>query len=129
MPIHTNDTNKIIYKELSYKINGILFRAHNELGRYCRERQYADKLEELWKENKINYKREKKMLGDLVTGNIPDFCIEDKILLEIKAKSFIVKEDYYQIQRYLQTNKIKLGLLVNFRNRYLKPIRIIRINS
>lgn len=129
MRMHTNNANKIIHKEFSYKINGILFKVHNELGRYCREKQYADKIEELLKENQISYKRERKISGDLAGGNIPDFDIENKILLEIKAKRFVTREDYYQIQRYLQTNKIKLGLLVNFRNRYLKPIRIIRINS
>ncbi len=39
------------------------------------------------------------------------------------------KEDYYQAQRYLQASGIKLALLVNFRNRYLKPVRIIRIDT
>ncbi len=40
---------KIIHKELSYRINGLLFKTHKELGRFCRERQYADKFEELLK--------------------------------------------------------------------------------
>lgn len=63
------------------------------------------------------------------TGNIADFLIENKIIIEAKAKQFILKDDYYQIQRYLQASNIKLGLLVNFRNKYIKPKRIIRIDT
>jgi len=33
---------KPIYAELSYKINGVLFAVHNELGRYRSEKIYAD---------------------------------------------------------------------------------------
>ena len=42
---------------------------------------------------------------------------------------FQINEDYYQLQRYLQISNIKLGLLVNFRNQYLKPIRVIKIDT
>ena len=37
--------SNLIYPELSYKIVGILFIVHNELGRFCNERQYADAIE------------------------------------------------------------------------------------
>ena len=124
----TNDTNqntKIIHKELSYKINGILFKVHNELGRFCREKQYADTIELLLKDAKIDYAREK----TTSLNNIPDFIIESKIILELKTEPFILKEHYNQVQRYLQDTNLKLGLLANFRSKYLKPIRIIRINS
>src|SRR3989344_879046 len=58
-------------------------------------------------------------------SNFVDFIIEDKIVLELKAKPFTDKEDYYQLRRYLHNAKVKLGLLVNFRDRYLKPKRIL----
>lgn len=63
------------------------------------------------------------------TGNILDFIVENKIILELKNTRILTKENYRQIQNYLQQTNIKLGLLVNFRSRYLKPIRIIRIDS
>lgn len=127
--MRTNDTNrnkKIIYPELSYLLTGICFDAHNELGRYGREKQYCDLIEKKLQEARITYEREYTVKG---TGNIIDFLIEDKIVLEIKAKRLILKEDYYQLQRYLQILNKKLGLLVNFRNRYLKPLRIIKIDT
>jgi len=123
----TNYTNrKIIYPKLSFKINGVCFKIHNQLGRYSREKQYCDLLEEEFKKLEITYKRECKIKR---TGNVVDFLIADIIILEIKAKRIILKDDYYQIQRYLQASYCKLGLLINFRNRYLKPIRVIRIDT
>lgn len=125
---NTNNTNKgkLIYPELSYLITGICFEVHNQLGRYSREKQYGDLLEEKLKEVKIPYEREFKIAK---TGNTVDFFIDNKIILELKAEPLILKEDYYQTQRYLQASNVKLALLVNFRNRYLKPIRVVKIDT
>ncbi|OGZ18187.1 MAG: hypothetical protein A2V72_01605 [Candidatus Nealsonbacteria bacterium RBG_13_37_56] len=124
----------ILYPDLSYKICGLCFRVHNKLGRYMNEKQYADALEVLLKENKIDYLREKALpvsfLGEKERRNIPDFIIEDKVIIDLKAKFFISKEDYFQMQRYLESYRRELGLIINFRKKYIYPKRILnRINS
>lgn len=138
--MHTNDTNttnvtevvdrevggKLIFPELSYILTGIFFATHNELGRFCRERQYGDSIERRLQELGIPYVREYRV-GK--SGNQVDFIMDDKIVVEIKAKRLLIKEDYYQLQRYLQSLKKKLGLLVNFQNQFLKPLRIVRIDT
>ena len=48
----------LIYKDLSYEIYGILYEVHNELGRYCNEKQCADLFDKKLKDNKIKYERE-----------------------------------------------------------------------
>ncbi len=132
--MNANDSNeeKIIFKELSYKITGLLFDVHNNLGRFCREKQYGDAFEGLLKGSKIDYQREMALPLKLVDNNLTnkvDFMVDGKILVELKTKPCVTKEDYYQMQRYLQASKSKLGLLVNFSVKYLHPIRIIRVNS
>ena len=122
----TRIAENLIYPELSYKITGILFEVHNKLNRYCKEKQYKDAIEEIFKRENVKYEKEKKLpISPFVGGNQVDFLIEGKILLECKAKPFILKEDYYQLLRYLKASGGKLGLLVNFRNKYLRPRRIV----
>ncbi|PIP18187.1 MAG: GxxExxY protein [Parcubacteria group bacterium CG_4_10_14_0_8_um_filter_35_7] len=121
----------LIYPHLSYKLSGLLFEVHNELGRFCKERQYVDLMEIKLKESRWIYEREKELPinynNKSIKGNRVDFSIENKILLEAKAKKFITKEDYFQMRRYLKASGFKLGFIVNFRNTYLKPKRIINI--
>lgn len=124
--ITNNTNNKIIYPELSYLITGICFDVHNQLNRFSREKQYGNLLEQKFKESNVPYIREYCVKN---TGNIIDFIVDDKIVLELKAKPIIVKDDYNQIQRYLQILDKKLGMIINFRNRYLKPIRIVKIET
>lgn len=90
---------KMIYPELSYKLTGILFETHNSIGRFGREKQYCD------------------------------FIVDDKIILEAKTMKMLTKDDYYQVQRYLQAANIKLGILANFSAPYLTPKRIIKIDK
>ncbi len=78
-------------------------------------------MEESLKKNRISYRREY-LISD---GNKVDFLIDDKIILDIKSKGFISKEDYFQMQRYLWSSGKELGLIVNFRNSYLKPKRVL----
>lgn len=121
--------DKVLYPDLSYLIYGLCFKVHNELGPFRSERQYGDSLENLFKINNLNYTRESELPlsfdGEERRRNITDFVIENKIILEIKTKNMITKDDYYQIKRYLISSKKKLGILINFRRRTLQPKRIL----
>jgi GxxExxY protein len=112
----------IILPELSYKVSGLLFQVHNQLGRYGREKQYADAFEGLLKQNLISYTRER---ANPNLGDKPDFIVEGSIIVELKAKPRLMREDYYQTIRYLQLHQKPLGILVNFRNRFLRPHRLL----
>ena len=120
---------KLIYPELSYKINGILFAVHNKLGRFCNEQQYSDAIEQYLKEFGIKYKREfilpPSFEKEAKGRNKADFIIDNKIILEIKAKRFLSSEDYYQVKRYLIALNKKLGIIVNFGKKFIQPKRIL----
>jgi GxxExxY protein len=120
------DESKILHKDLSHKIVGILIEVHKELGSYAREKQYCDLFEKKIKEQKFFYKRELR-IGD--SGNIIDFTIDEKIIIEFKAKPFLTAEDYNQIKRYLFQTGFQLGILVNFRDKRISPKRVLNNNN
>lgn len=120
-----NKETEIIYKELSYELCGIFYRVYDELGRYARENQYCDLIEKYLNKKEIPYKREKLLSATGIDKNKADFIVDDKMVLEIKVIPYPTKKDYYQIKRYLRLAKLKLGILVNFRQQYLKPKRIL----
>ena len=123
---------QLLYPELSYKIIGLCFEVHNQLGKYRNEQQYADALEQKLKDGKIRYKREKFLPTSFVgekNRNKPDFLIEDRIVVDLKAKRIISKDDYFQMKRYLESSNKELGVIVNFRSQYLTSKRILRPDS
>lgn len=126
MATNRKTNEKVLYPELSYSITGILFSVHNEIGEYAREKQYTDLIEKKLIESKIDYRREAS-IGK--SGNILDFIINNEIILELKSTPHIPREYFRQIQNYLQQTGLDLGLLINFRNKYIKPHRVIRIHS
>ncbi len=121
--------NKMIFPELSYKICGFCFYVHNRFGNYRNEKQYADAFEKVLQDNGIKYEREKKLppsfAGEAKNRNIADFIIEDKIIVDFKAKPIITKDDYFQTRRYSVSFNKKLGLIINFHQKYLRPKRIL----
>ncbi|NQT49195.1 GxxExxY protein [Candidatus Kuenenbacteria bacterium] len=123
------EDNKIIHKQLSYEINGLLFKVHNELGKYCNEKQVGDLFEQFLMKNGYKYEREK-VVPPLFENEKPgrnrvDFLIEGKVVVELKTKKILTREDYYQLRRYLKALNLKLGILVNFQSEYLAPKRVL----
>jgi GxxExxY protein len=102
------DKDKVLFADECFQINGICFYVQKKLGRFAKEKQFADSFEERLKELDIPYRRELTATG---TGNRIDFVIYDKILLEIKAKPFLSQEDFAQVKRYLQILNLQLGNL------------------
>ena len=125
----TQIDKRVLFPELSYKICGFCFYIHNRLGRYRNEKQYADALETILKENKVSYIREKRLQpsfkGESSCRNIPDFIIEEKVIIDLKAKDIVTKEDYFQMRRYLVSYGSSLGMIINFRQKVLYPKRIL----
>ena len=125
----TDGNGKVLFKELSYRLNGLMFKTHNDLGRFRREFQYCEYFEEQLKAELIPYRREHVLPAIDASINRVDFLIDDEVLIDFKAKPFITKEDYYQMRRYLELAKKPLGMIVNFRQVYLSPKRVLNVNA
>ena len=120
------DRIKVLYADECFEINGICFYVQNKLGRFAKEKQFCDSMEERAKELGLPCRRELVATG---TGNRIDLVFFDKILVEVKAKPFLNQDDFAQVQRYLKVLNLELGLLINFWAKSALPHRVLRRDS
>lgn len=110
--------SKLEYEELTYRIRGAIFEAYNVLGPGFKENIYHNALLEEFDKRRIKYIDKKKIKisykGKDVGIYEPDFIIEDKIIIEIKAVDMMPRVFEKQLYSYLKATKYKIGLLVNF---------------
>jgi GxxExxY protein len=122
------EKTKLLYPELSYKVRGAIFEVYKELGPYHKEKVYGNALAEELKTRDIKFSRQKrveiKYNNKKVGTYIPDFVIENKIIIELKAVKFVHKSAIKQLYHYLNGSKYRVGFLVNFKNS--KKVKIIR---
>lgn len=132
----TRITNKSpLEPELSYKIQGIFYNVTNKCGNGLKERIYQKALAEELTKNKILFEEQKRInifsvdSGKVLGHYIPDFVIENKIIVEIKASTFTTKQDVNQQISYLKASIYEIGYLVNFGTSKLYVKRSIFTND
>ena len=120
---------KIIHKELSYQIVGILFEVFDDLGYGYKENFYINAIVKNFKLNNIKFKTQVpyKLIykGEIIGKIFLDFLVEDKIILEIKKGYYFSKKNIEQILNYLKMTGLELAILANFTPNGVKFIRIL----
>lgn len=120
---------QLIFEKETYVLRGICYEVQNELGRYRNEKQYGDAIELRLQQQRIPYKREfvlpKSFDGEKCGRNRIDFLTFDSIILELKHKPAVSRDDYYQSQRYLVSLDVWLLLLINFGTKYVQIKRVL----
>lgn len=116
--------------DLTYKIIGICFEVHNELGPGFLEVVYKDAIEYELKMNNISFVREKKYeirYKEIVLAHTynADFMVDNRVILEVKAQQGVADANVKQVINYLAASGCQIGLLVNFGERSLKQKRIV----
>ena len=86
---------KILYKELSYKLVGCFYEVYNKLGPGHKENIYQKAMIKEFGLQRIKYEVKKKLKIDYKGENVgiyePDFIIDSKIIVEIKSVLLLPK--------------------------------------
>ena len=124
---------KVVHKDLSYKIVGILFEVYNELGYGYKEKYYEKAVEKYFKDEKINFYRQAKfdifVRGEIVGKYYIDFIVENKIVLELKKGNYFSRNNIEQIKGYLKITNLKLAILANYTPGGVKFLRVLNPNN
>src|SRR3989344_7720440 len=107
-----------LYSDLTEKIIGAAINVHKKLGPGYPEKIYQRALSEEFKKQEIPFNREEKFrvfYDDKDVGyEIIDFCVYDKIAIELKAMREIMDLNAKQVVSYLKGRRLRLGLILNF---------------
>src|SRR3990167_1864582 len=125
------EEDKVIYKELSYELVGILYDVYNELGYGHPERYYQKAIAVALQRNNLLFKEQVPYVlkyKNKVSGRyFLDFLIDDKIVLELKKDGRFAKKNIEQVKSYLQATNMKLAILANFTPEGVKFLRVLNI--
>lgn len=116
---------------ITYQIIGCAMEVHRRLGCGLREVTYQRALEVQFKQSHLAYRPQQQIAvyddnkdRQLLGYYIPDFVVEDSVVVEIKAFNGLGNTHIAQVIGYLAVTQCPVGLLVNFGERSLDWRRI-----
>ncbi len=109
---------EILYRDLSYQIIGCVFDVFREIGPGYDEPTYHQGLVVSFERKGLTFLSKPHFIlhyrGAKIAELEPDYIIDDKIILEIKAiQSDFLPKNYKQIISYLRITNKRLGILIN----------------
>ena len=125
----STNKEKILYKDLSYKITGLAMEVHSKLGYGFLEKVYENAMMVLLRREGIHAKQQAPItvyfVGEVVGDYYADILVEDKIILELKAIEKIIDVHRAQTLNYLKATGLHLAILLNFGKERLKYERLV----
>jgi GxxExxY protein len=124
---------KLTTDELTYKIIGLAMQVHRGQGPGLREDTYQRDLEShlatarlLFTPQQLLEVFDSQQGGKLIGYYIPDFIVDRRVVLEIKALNGLDNSHIAQVIGYLAVSGCAVGLLFNFGERNLQWKRILQ---
>ncbi len=121
--------DKLLYKDLAYKIIGLAMKVHNELGYGFLEKVYENAMMMLFKREGMTAVQQAaiavKFLGEIVGDYYADILVEGKIVLELKSVEKISDVHRAQAINYLKATGMQLAIILNFGKDKLEHERLV----
>jgi len=120
---------KLLHKDLSFKIVGLAMQVHTELGFGFLEKVYENALTHELSRAGIAVAQQKALTvlynGIAVGEYFADLLVEDEMLIELKAVPAIDAAHRAQCLNYLRATGLRLCLLMNFGTPRLEVRRVV----
>lgn len=125
----------MLHEKLTYEIRGACISVYQVLGNNHKETVYHRALKEELNQKGLNFVHEPHIdiyypkTGKKIGSYQPDFLVEDKVLLEIKAHFPLPASFQSQVYDYVKNSSYELILFVNFGGPKLYIKRFIYTND
>lgn len=120
----TKSGEDLLYEKESYLLRGACFVVYKNFGVAFKEKVIHNALAAELKQRGLTVETQKRI--DIIYKDqrvgvyIPDIVVNGQIIMELKAKPFLSKEDDRQFWYYLRGSQYKLGFLINFGSQHLQ---------
>lgn len=122
------NTDEHRLNELTFKINGCAMDVMNAVGHGYHEKIYENGLAVAFEKRGILYTRQAQypimFEGQNIGTFIPDFVVENQVIIELKTIDTIGNNEKGQVLNYLRASKLSMGLILNFKHPKLEWKRI-----
>ncbi len=120
---------KLLLNGETEKLIGFAFAVLNEVGHGFHEKIYENSLIVLFKLNAIAFDQQRRFpvffRGVEVGEFIPDLIVFGSVIVDAKVIDRITDHDRGQMLNYLRLTKLRVGLILNFKNPRLEWERIV----
>jgi GxxExxY protein len=121
--------SKLLLKAETEKIIGFAFEVLNEIGHGLNEKLYENSLTVLFKLTGIAFDQQRRFpvfFRSVEVGEfIPDLIAFGSVIVDTKVIDQITDRDRGQMLNYLRITKLRVGLILNFKNPRLEWERIV----
>jgi GxxExxY protein len=121
--------SKLLLKTETEKVIGFAFEVLNEIGHGLNEKIYENSLTVLFKQNNIAFDQQRRFSvvfrGVQVGEFIPDLIAFGSVIVDTKVIDRITDHERGQMLNYLRITKLRVGLILNFKNARLEFDRIV----
>jgi GxxExxY protein len=118
MPQGGKKVDDFLYEKETYLIRGACFEVWKEFKGMFKEKVIERALCIAIKNKGLDTESQKRIdiyfQNEKVGTYVPDIIVNKIILIELKSKPQLTKQDEEQFWKYLKGSKYKLGLLINF---------------
>jgi GxxExxY protein len=123
------DNEKVIYKDMSYKIVGFALQVHNELGYGFLEKGYENAMMVLFRRDGMKALQQVpitvRFSNEIVGDYFADILVDDMIVLELKSIEKINNAHRAQALNYLKATNKQLAIILNFGKEKLEYERLV----
>ncbi len=121
--------SKLLLKAETERIIGFAFEVLNEVGHGLNEKIYENSLTVLFKSEGIVFDQQRRFSvffrGVEVGEFVPDLIAFGSVIVDAKVIDQITDRERGQMLNYLRITKLRVGLILNFKNARLEWERIV----
>ena len=121
--------SKLVLRAETEQIIGFAFAILNEVGHGLDEKIYENALTVMFKLNGIAFDQQRRfpvLFRDVRVGEfIPDLIAFGSVIVDTKVVDRITDHERGQMLNYLRITKLRVGLLLNFKNARLEYERVV----